>query len=882
MPRPARRYTDRTCFFVRPAMTATPLALADSANADILSLAATLPADQRAALVRDFVATIDKLTSIEQHDDACAIARQMTQILPNEGYGWKTLAYDRLRRGDLPGSRDLLRQAALLLPPDPQLATHLAAAEAMFAAGAASRAGQHEEAIRQFETVLAVYPHYPDANHGIALALLALGRPLEALPRLETALGINPNNGQYWANYVDALIHAKRLKAAWVALELGQRHGLQGPVVNQLIDLMSHLSNGGSYNIQSPANPPAGSAVQERPSSQTKSGPAASHRNGKQKEPTRKQLESLAEPYNNRHFEVAEKNARAFLKKFPGHAMGTKVLGVALYSQGKLDAALSELNAAYELNPEDADVLHGYAATLEAQTRHDTALTICRKLAEFHPEHPEGARLEAIILASLGRLDEAEQCFARAWKTTTDPALVALAQGALHIRQGRIEDATAQFRLALQHSPDSDMSWSNLLFTLTHNEAISADQLFAEHVRYGEHFEPRFRARWSGHPNTREPERRLRIGIISADLRAHAVSTFLLAVLPGLARDPGLELHAYSNTPGSDHVTEKLRAHFAHWRNICGVSNDEATRQIRADRIDILIDLGGHTALNRLLVLARKAAPVQACWIGYPGTTGLSAVDYFLADRFWVPNDAFRARFTEKIVYLPAVMPFHPADNAPPVNALPALSNGYVTFGSFNRLEKLRRPTIALWAQLLRALPNARMRIGAMPSDDTGPNKLLAWFDEEGIARERFDFCPRSSVAVFLQQHYAVDICLDSIPYGGLTTALQSLWMGVPTLTLAGETVPGRSGSTAMSHAGLEQFVATGPQDFVRRGIALANEIPTLAELRATMRERCLKSPMFQPEVVASEVSRALRVMWRRWCAGLPAETFDVTAQDAP
>ncbi|WP_233865309.1 tetratricopeptide repeat protein [Paraburkholderia adhaesiva] len=859
-------------------MTATPTALTDSGNAEAASLTATLSADQRATLVRDFVATIDKLTAIEQHDDACAIARQMTQFLPDEGYGWKTLAYDRLRRGDLPGSRDLLRRAAPLLPQDAQLVTHLTAAEALHAAAAASSKGQHEEAARQYETVLAVYPHYPDANHGLALALLALGRPHDALPRLETAIGINPNNGQYWANYVDALIHAQRLKAAWVALELGQRHGLQGPVVDGLINLMSVLSNQGNYAIQRPLSPASPEGLTQQ--LQTQPDTETTRRNIKKQEPTRKQLESIALPYNARRFDVAEKNARVFLKQFPDHALGTKVLGVALYSLGKMDAAREALEVAYALNPEDADVLQSYAATLEARAMHNDALVVAQRLEECHPDHSEGARLKAIILTSLGRLDEAERSIARAWEVTTEPALVATTQGAVYLKQGRLDDAAEVFRLALQHVPDDKINWSNLLFTLMHNEAVSATQLFAEHRRFGEHFEPRLRTQWHEHPNTRDPGRKLRIGIISNDLRNHAVASFLLPVLPGLANDSSLELYTYSNTPGSDHITEKLRVHFAHWRNISRVPDAEVVQQIRADRIDILIDLGGHTAENRLLVLARKAAPLQACWIGYPGTTGLSAVDYFLGDRFWVPNDAFRARFTEKIAYLPAVAPFHPEENAPPINLLPALSNGYLTFGSFNRLEKLRRRTIALWAHLLRELPTARMQIGAMPSDGTGADELLAWFDEEGIARERLDFRSRSTIAVFLQQHYTVDVCLDTIPFGGLTTALQSLWMGVPTLTLAGETVPGRSGAAAMSHAGLERFVASGSEDFVQRGVALAHDIPMLAELRATMRERCLASPMFQPDVIAQSVSRALRTMWQRWCAGLPAETFDVSAQD--
>ncbi len=319
-----------------------------------------------------------------------------------------------------------------------------------------------------------------------------------------------------------------------------------------------------------------------------------------------------------------------------------------------------------------------------------------------------------------------------------------------------------------------------------------------------------------------------------------------------------------------------MRRQFVGWHNICQVGSDIVAGLIRADGIDILIDLAGHTAENRLVVMAYKPAPLQASWIGHPGTTGMSAVDYFMADRFWVPSERYSSQFTEKIARLPALAPFLPEREAPPVNLLPALHKGYVTFGSFNRLDKLHREVVALWSQLLRALPTSRMLIGAMPTDGSATGRLAGWFAEEGIARDRLDFRPRGTVPVFLQQHHHVDICLDTLPFGGLTTALQSLWMGVPTLTLPGPTVPGRSGATAMGHAGLEEYVAIDEQDFVRRGIAAAADLPALATLRAGMRERCMQSPMFRPEMIAAGASEALRVMWRRWCNGLPAESFDV------
>jgi predicted O-linked N-acetylglucosamine transferase (SPINDLY family) len=251
-------------------------------------------------------------------------------------------------------------------------------------------------------------------------------------------------------------------------------------------------------------------------------------------------------------------------------------------------------------------------------------------------------------------------------------------------------------------------------------------------------------------------------------------------------------------------------------------------------------------------------------------------VDYFLADRFWVPSEQFRNQFTEKIVYLPAVAPFLADPMNPPVNLLPAMHKGYVTFGSFNRVDKLRREVIALWSELLHAVPNSRLIIGGMPGDGSR-GQFAEWFAKDGIAPERVEYRLRSSVPVYLQHHHHVDICLDSFPYSGLTTGLHSLWMGVPTITLPGQTVPGRSGLTAMSHVGLESFIAADKKDYVRRAVAVAADLPALAALRAGMRARCEQSAMFQPRVIAAGATRAFRIMWQRWCEGLPAESFDVS-----
>jgi len=844
---------------------------------------ASLSARDRALLASEFAATLDTLSERGLHADAEALARQMVELLPDAGIGWKTLGYAHLRRGDLPGAYAPLSRALALLPGDAELRGHQAASHALAEALALDEAGRYGEAAQRYRTVLAAYPQHPDANHRLGVVEIRLGRAQAALPYLETAIGANPNNGQFWANYIDALLATQQLKAAWLALEMGQQHGLKGPGVDTLIGIMSAMSSEGITVKRVPtaqaqnANVRAAEPGSPAPVSKGPPGaPAAA--------PQQQEIEALAALFNNRHFVQAEQQAKKFVQRFPGHPLGWKILATSLFEQGKHKEALPHAQRALELAPGDIMALQVCAVVHIGRTQYAEAEAACRALLKEDPDHAEGVRLFAVSLLFQGQIQEAERTFLRAQALAPGNTRVLAGLGTLYLQSGRPSDAVAQFRSALRLDPSNDEVWSNVLFTLTHSDEFEPDEIVAEHRRFGAHHDGLHAARRAPHTNQRDPERPLRIGFVSGDFRRHAVTSFLEPVLPHLARQAGIQLYAYSTMPGEDDVTERLRPWFAGWRDLFAMNDEAADQRIRADGIDILIDLSGHTAHNRLPLFARKPAPVQATWIGYPGTTGLDSIDYFLADRFWVPDEDYRRQFSEKIAYLPAVAPFLPEQIAPPVNPLPALTKGYVTFGSFNRLDKIRRDVVALWSRLMHAVPGSRMQIAAMPTDGSGEARLVEWFAAQGIGRERLDFRPRASMAVFQQQHHHVDICVDTLPFGGLTTALHSLCMGVPTLTLPGRTVPGRSGATAMSHAGLTQFVATDADDFVRRGVALAGDLPALAALRAGLRERCQRSPMFQPQEVARGVGAAMRTMWRRWCEGLPAQTFTVETEgtDSP
>jgi predicted O-linked N-acetylglucosamine transferase (SPINDLY family) len=854
--------------------------------------------DQLDNLANEFVLTLETLSAKGLHDSAEALARQMLATFPENGYAWKTLAYAFLRRGDLTGALAPLEQATARQPHDAELLRHLGAARAMQEGLALDGRGEYQQAGKYYQAVLNVYPEHPDANHKLGVIAIRLLQPEAGLPYLERAIGGAPSELQYWANYIDGLLQANRLKAAWIALEMAQQRGLAGPAIDKLIGIMTVVSTQPTNKVsreelaQAPVAPAAVAATpesapapaqQESPTQPAKSAKQAPRKAGTRAAAAKldqAQINALGELFNTGRVEEAIVAAREMTQRFPEQGFGWKVLVVALHRLARYDEALEHLPTAHGIWPNDIDVLQIMASVLESKGRHDEAEAACRRLLEMSPNRAEGHRILGIILQATGRLDEAEQVTRKAMQLDPNSSFIPCTLGVTLMQQGRLTDGIAMFRHALDMDPGFEMAYNNLVFCMTHSEGSSAAEVLAESRRFAERFEAPLKSHWPQHTNSRDPDRPLRIGFISGDFCRHAVASFLEPVLTHLALDPKLSLHAYSNTYLDDSMSERLRELFGHWNHVVGLSDEKIAEKVRADGIDILIDLAGHTAHNRLLTLARKPAPVQATWIGYPGTTGLESVDYFIADPLWVPSEQFRSQFTEKIAYLPAVAPFLADKLCPPVNGLPALHNGYITFGSFNRMDKLRRDVIALWSRLLREVPNSRMVLGAMPRDGSF-GKLVEWFAEEGIARERLDFMPRSSVPVYLQQHYRVDFCLDSFPFSGLTTALHSLWMGVPTLTLPGQTVPGRSGLTAMSHVGLQAFVAQDKDDFVRKGVELAADVTALAALRTGMRERCQQSPVFRPEVIAASVTSALRVMWRRWCEGLAAESFAVSEVDA-
>jgi predicted O-linked N-acetylglucosamine transferase (SPINDLY family) len=479
---------------------------------------------------------------------------------------------------------------------------------------------------------------------------------------------------------------------------------------------------------------------------------------------------------------------------------------------------------------------------------------------------PDVLLKRAVALHQSGKLEEAISVYRQTILLKPDYADAYNNLGLALQDKGDLAAAIESYRKALALNPDHGQAHSNLLLVMSfHTECTPGDYL-AEARRYGNRVLAQAKpyTGWIVSPSDRGAP--LRLGIVSGDLCAHPVACFLESFL--MHFDPALvELVAYSTNPREDVFTARIKPRFSAWNSIAGLSDEAAARKIHGDGIQILIDLAGHTAHNRLPVFAWKPAPVQVSWLGYFASTGVPGMDYFVADPVSIP-ESLKEFFSETVWYMPETrLCFTPlADTTRlPLSPLPSARNGYITFGCFQRLPKLNDDVLALWGRIFKAIPDARLRVQCKQmSCPSTREHLLHRLACAGIAPERVTvtgLLPRDD---YLASHAGVDIILDTFPYTGGTTTCEALWMGVPTLTLAGETLLARQGASMMGCAGLDDWVASSKDDYVARASFHASNIERLAQLRAGLRQQVLGSPLFDAPRFARNMADALQKMWQR------------------
>ncbi len=433
------------------------------------------------------------------------------------------------------------------------------------------------------------------------------------------------------------------------------------------------------------------------------------------------------------------------------------------------------------------------------------------------------------------------------------------------LKLGRHRECLDFMRQAIVAEPEHAELFSSYLFSLTYSTLISEDEWLAEHERYGA-MVARKAQPYTSHALQPDPQRRLRIGFVSGDFKDHSVNYFFEPLLRELDRQR-VEVFCYSNDLYCDAATVRLKAMSDTWRDIAVLSDQKLAQLIHDDRIDILIDLSVHSDKNRLPMFAWRPAPVQISWLGYPATTGMDSMDYIVLDRHYLPSPENKRFAVERVLQLESYRVFQEPEDMHrlEIRPLPALTKGYVTFGSFNNFVKIDSHVLDCWVELLKRLPTARLAMIVHARESM--QYVQEYFAQRGIASERLMLFTRLKFGHFLQLHWHVDLALDTWPFSGLTTSIHGLWMGVPTLTLAGARTTSRSGASMLAALELEEFVARSEQDYLDKACYWAEHLPQLAEIRTGLRERLQSSILMDAPHFARDFEAGLRRCWQEWCA---------------
>ena len=527
----------------------------------------------------------------------------------------------------------------------------------------------------------------------------------------------------------------------------------------------------------------------------------------------------------------AEPHLRRALASDPGRTDARAALFHLYQRQGQHAAAIEQLETALKLNPDWVDALFNYGLLLKNVRRLPEAESALRRAIAIDPQHAPAHRILGSVLLSQIRTEEA-----------------------LHV-----------YEQACRRQPEDLDLASAALFALNFSESVTSDAMFAQHKAFGARLEALRPPRAAPFRNSREPARRLRIGYVSGDFCYHVVTLFILPLLERHDRS-AYEIYCYSTGDTADEFTRRVAAAADVWRPAGELSEAQLAQTIERDGIDILVDLSGHSGISQLGVFARQPAPVQATWLGYLNTTGLTRMDYRICDRHTDPPGIAERYHTERLVRLPnsqwCYRPFVSVEGA---CRPPSAARGIVTYGSFNQGSKLSRSVRRLWAQILAQVPASRIIVLSVPEGRPQAD-LVQEFSNAGIAPARITLLPYLSLDDYYRRFDEVDIALDTMPYSGGTTTCDTLWMGVPVVTLAGSRPTSRSAASVLSTVGLDEWIAATPEDYVRLAVEHAADAPLLAELRQSLRRRMRDSALMDEPKFARDLEDAYRRMWQAWC----------------
>jgi predicted O-linked N-acetylglucosamine transferase (SPINDLY family) len=549
----------------------------------------------------------------------------------------------------------------------------------------------------------------------------------------------------------------------------------------------------------------------------------------------------------------------------PGLIEALSNLGLALLHGGNAREAVNCLREAVRLRPEWAEIHNNLGMALTSLDNQEEAAFHFRQAVQRKPGLAAAHNNLGLALAGQGMPDEALACYERAAQLAPESVGALANLGNAYKDLGRLGDAVRCYRQALALQPGNARIHSNLLLALSYQPGAEPLEILREARHYAERHAAPSASTIPPHPVRSGAEHRLRIGYVSGDFRDHPVAYFFEPILASHDHRR-FEIFCYADVQNPDDTTQRLQRHADCWRSLVGLSDEQAAALIRQDQIDILVDLAGHTGGNRLPVFARKPAPVQASYLGYLGTTGLAAIDYYITDAHTDPPGLTEAHFQERLLRLPeCAFCYQPGDAPEAGTDLPARRNGRVTFASLNTLAKLSEEVLALWAQVLTAVPGSRLML---PRGGSG--RACDWLCDvlarHGISTERLFLLDKAATRLeYLKRYEEIDLCLDPFPYNGVTTTCDALWMGVPVVTLAGRSSVSRLGVRFLRSVGLEELIAPTPATYVRLATELAGDQARLEALRSGLRERVAGSPLMDGPRLTSHLEALYRGMRDEW-----------------
>jgi predicted O-linked N-acetylglucosamine transferase (SPINDLY family) len=582
----------------------------------------------------------------------------------------------------------------------------------------------------------------------------------------------------------------------------------------------------------------------------------------------RPQSMDLAIAHNHYHagrLDLAESACRRDLSRDPLNADALHLLGVISLKASRLDGAVDLLRQAIASRPAFPDAYSNLAVALEARGQLTKAENACRAALRLDSRHVGAWDNLGNVLKKQGRAADAADAFRSALSVLPDDPVAYSGLGAAMLDLCRLDDAVACYHRSSDLQPHSPAAHSDLLYNLHYHDGYDAATLHREHVEWDRRHAAPLRSRALPHPNDRTPGRRLRVGYVSPDFREHTVPRFVSAALEHTDRH-AFEVFLYSDVTSPDPTTERLRGLGHAWRDCATLPNDQLDRLIHQDAIDILVDLRGHGGNNRLPLFARKPAPIQVTMVGYFNTTGLSAMDYRVTDAAMDPPGETERYHAERLVRLPhTCWCYRPDDESPDVAPPPVLATGHVTFASLNKVAKISPTCARLWARVLDAVPDSRLLLSAAGGDARGT--LRARLAEMGLPPGRIDIADKAPTRrTYLERFARIDVALDTFPFNGITTTCDALWMGVPVVNLAGETIVSRAGRSILNAAGLGHLSMLTPEAFIFAAITAAADRHLLRSLREGMRDRIRSSALLNAAGFAAALEAEYRRMWLRWC----------------